>query len=53
MLGKMAGKAHQFIGKGNRAIHGRIAGIAVSLAHLMLFQLVAMMAPDWCRPACR
>ena len=38
MLGKMAGKAHQSVGEGNRAIHRRIAGIAVSLPHLMFFQ---------------
>ena len=41
----MAGKAHQGVGEEHRAVHGRIAGIAFPLAHLMFFQFVAMMAP--------
>ena len=45
MLGQMAGKSGQRSGEMHGAGDGFVAGIAPALAHLIVFQAVAMMAP--------
>ena len=45
MLGQVAGKAHQPVGKRHRALHRGIGRVAFALPYLVLFQFVAMMAP--------